>query len=89
MQNKYVVWAPKNTRGRSTLGNRNSIEDSPLCVDPNELILLIKTDRGMPNPPEIQYSGSKAFYSSITDRITLPLREIFISPEEFLCDRDP
>jgi len=38
---------------------------------------------GMPNPPEIQYSGSKAFYSSITDRITVPPREIFISPEEF------
>jgi len=28
----------------------------------------------MPNPPEIQYVGSKAFYSPITDRITLPTR---------------
>ena len=37
---------------------------------------------GMPNPPEIQYAGSKAFYSSITDRITLPPRELFISAEE-------
>jgi antirestriction protein ArdC len=36
----------------------------------------------MPNPPEIQYAGSKAFYSSITDRITLPPREVFISAEE-------
>ena len=36
----------------------------------------------MPNPPEIQYAGSKAFYSSITDRITLPPRELFISAEE-------
>src|SRR5205807_1535691 len=30
----------------------------------------------MPNAPEIQYAGSKAFYSSITDRITLPCREL-------------
>jgi antirestriction protein ArdC len=37
----------------------------------------------MPNPPEIQYAGSKAFYSSITDRITLPPRELFVSAEEF------
>ena len=37
---------------------------------------------GMPNPPEIQYAGSKAFYSSATDRITLPPRELFISAEE-------
>src|SRR5947209_1259398 len=26
----------------------------------------------MPNRPEIQYTGSKAFYNSLTDRITLP-----------------
>src|SRR5208283_5842611 len=38
---------------------------------------------GMPNPPEIQYGGSKAFYSPITDRITLPPRELFTSAEEF------
>ncbi len=37
---------------------------------------------GMPNPPEIQYAGSKAFYSPITDRITLPQRELFISAAE-------
>jgi antirestriction protein ArdC len=37
---------------------------------------------GMPNKPEIQYAGSKAFYSPITDRITLPPRELFISAEE-------
>jgi antirestriction protein ArdC len=37
---------------------------------------------GMPNPPEIQYAGSQAFYSSITDRITLPPRELFASTEE-------
>src|ERR1700681_2079823 len=38
---------------------------------------------GMPNPPEIQHAGSKAFYSPITDRITLPPRELFTSAEEF------
>src|SRR5216683_2343752 len=37
----------------------------------------------MPNRPEIQYTGSKAFYSSITDRITLPPRELFASAEEY------
>jgi len=36
----------------------------------------------MPNPPEIQYVGSKAFYSSVNDRITLPPRELFISAAE-------
>lgn len=38
---------------------------------------------GMPNPPEIQFAGSKAFYSPITDRITLPPRELFARAEEF------
>ena len=38
---------------------------------------------GMPNPPEIQHAGSKAFYSPTTDRITLPPRELFTSAEEF------
>ena len=38
---------------------------------------------GMPNPPEIQYAGSKAFYSPFTDRITLPPRELFSNAEEF------
>jgi len=37
---------------------------------------------GMPNPPEIQYAGSQAFYSPITDRITMPPRELFTSTEE-------
>ena len=38
---------------------------------------------GMPNPPELQHAGSKAFYSPITDRITLPPRELFASVEEY------
>jgi antirestriction protein ArdC len=37
---------------------------------------------GMPNPPEIHYAGSKAFYNPITDRITLPAPELFTSAEE-------
>jgi antirestriction protein ArdC len=37
---------------------------------------------GMPNPPEIIRGGSKAFYSLLTDCITLPPRELFISAEE-------
>ena len=49
--------------------------------DPIEAAEKIITE--MPNPPEIQYAGSKAFYSSITDRITLPPRELFASAEEY------
>ncbi len=37
----------------------------------------------MPDPPEIQHAGSKAFYSPITDRITLPPRELFASAAEY------
>ena len=37
----------------------------------------------MPNPPEIQYAGSKAFYSPLIDRITLPSPELFVSAQEF------
>jgi antirestriction protein ArdC len=40
---------------------------------------------GMPNPPEIVRAGSQAFYSPITDRVTLPPRELFTSPEEEAC----
>jgi antirestriction protein ArdC len=36
----------------------------------------------MPNPPSIEYAGSKAFYSPSADRITLPPRELFINAEE-------
>ena len=42
-----------------------------------------KITAGMPNPPQIQHSGSKAFYSPTTDRITLPPRELFTSAEEY------
>ena len=37
----------------------------------------------MPNAPEIQHAGSKAFYSALTDRVTLPPPELFTSPEEY------
>ena len=37
---------------------------------------------GMPNPPEIVREGTKAYYSPITDRITLPPRELFESAAE-------
>ena len=33
----------------------------------------------MPNPPEIVHAGSKAFYSPITDRVTLPTPDLFAS----------
>jgi antirestriction protein ArdC len=37
----------------------------------------------MPNAPEIQHAGSKAFYSALTDRVTLPRSELFTSPQEY------
>jgi antirestriction protein ArdC len=37
----------------------------------------------MPNPPESQHAGSKAFYSSTTDRVTMPPRNLFVSAEEY------
>ncbi|MGH7840036.1 MAG: ArdC family protein [Candidatus Binataceae bacterium] len=37
----------------------------------------------MPNAPEIQHAGSKAFYSALTDRVTLPPPELFTSAEEY------
>ncbi len=38
---------------------------------------------GMPNPPEIVHTGDKAFYSPVTDRVTLPPRGLFESAEEY------
>lgn len=38
---------------------------------------------GMPNAPAIEHAGSKAFYSSITDRVTIPRRNLFISAGEY------
>jgi antirestriction protein ArdC len=37
----------------------------------------------MPNAPEIVHAGSKAFYSPLTDRVTLPPPELFASAEEY------
>jgi antirestriction protein ArdC len=37
----------------------------------------------MPNAPEIVHAGSKAFYSPLTDRVTLPAAELFTSAEEY------
>jgi antirestriction protein ArdC len=38
---------------------------------------------GMPNAPTIEHAGSKAFYSSTTDRVIMPPRNLFISAEEY------
>jgi hypothetical protein len=37
----------------------------------------------MPNVPEIQHAGSKAFYSVATDRVSLRSAELFTSAEEY------
>jgi antirestriction protein ArdC len=36
-----------------------------------------RTIAGMPNPPAIEHAGTKAFYSSTADRITMPPRNLF------------
>jgi antirestriction protein ArdC len=51
--------------------------------DPIEAVEKIIAE--MVNPPEIVRAGSKAFYSPMTDRVTLPPRELFISAEEEAC----
>jgi len=72
----------------STSNNANCRKRSSTSCRKLKRISTIRSKRpngsiaGMPNPPEIQYAGSKAFYSSVTDRITLPPRELFISAEE-------
>jgi antirestriction protein ArdC len=37
----------------------------------------------MPQRPELQTGGSKAFYSSLSDRVTMPPRELFTTAEEY------
>ncbi len=38
---------------------------------------------GMPNAPEIVHAGDKAFYSPVTDRVTMPPRGLFESAGEY------
>jgi len=47
-------------------------------IDAAELIVA-----NMPQRPELETAGSKAFYSSLTDRVTMPPRELFTTAEEF------
>jgi antirestriction protein ArdC len=37
----------------------------------------------MPQRPELETAGSKAFYSLLSDRVTMPPRELFTTAEEF------
>jgi antirestriction protein ArdC len=47
-------------------------------IDEAELIVA-----NMPQRPALETAGSKAFYNSLTDRVTMPARELFISTEEY------
>jgi antirestriction protein ArdC len=49
--------------------------------DPIEAVDRIVS--GMPNPPVLEHAGSRAVYSSMTDRITMPPRNLFVSAEEY------
>jgi hypothetical protein len=71
---------PPRRRGRERAGVKplkefQSDEHNP--IEAAERIIAT-----MPNPPEIQHAGSKAFYSSDTDRVTMPPRNLFTSAEE-------
>ena len=57
------------------------LKDSPQYLELDNGLVEGFTE--MPNAPEIQHAGSKAFYDSTTDRITLPPRELFASAEEY------
>jgi antirestriction protein ArdC len=50
-------------------------------IDPIEACEKILA--GMPNPPGIVHAGDKAFYSPVTDRVTMPPRGLFESAEEY------
>lgn len=65
---------PAATAGKLALPEERQLDPIEAC----EKILA-----GMPNPPEIQHAGDKAFYSPATDRITLPPRGLFESAEEY------
>ena len=47
-------------------------------IDAAELIIA-----NMPQRPELETAGSKAFYSPLTDRVTMPPRELFTTAEEY------
>src|ERR1700730_19366910 len=47
-------------------------------IDAVELIIA-----NMPRRPELQHAGSKAFCSSLTDRVTMSARELFTNGEEY------
>ena len=47
-------------------------------IDEAELIVA-----NMPQRPALETAGSKAFYSSLTDRVTMPARELFTTAEEY------
>jgi antirestriction protein ArdC len=51
--------------------------------EPDSIEAAERIISGMPNPPEIQHAGSEAFYSPLTDRITLPPLKLFSSAEEY------
>jgi len=47
-------------------------------IDAAELIVA-----NMPQRPELEHAGSKAFYSPMRDRVTMPPTELFTSSEEY------
>jgi antirestriction protein ArdC len=65
--------------------SENALEKLPSIEthehDPIEAVERIVA--AMPNAPAIEHAGSKAFYSSSTDRVTMPSRNLFISGEEY------
>jgi antirestriction protein ArdC len=65
---------------------RTSGHDHKLALPENRQLDPIeaceKILAGMPNPPKIVHGGDKAFYSPMTDRITMPPRRLFENADE-------
>jgi antirestriction protein ArdC len=67
---------PTSVAKKLTLPERRQLDPIEAC----EKILA-----GMPNPPEIVHAGDKAFYSPLTDRVTMPPRALFENAAEYWC----
>lgn len=70
--------------------NAEQTEGVSLPADPEESVTpfspIEKAEQiiaNMPNVPDIQYGGNKAYYRPSSDTITLPPKHTFESPEEF------
>jgi antirestriction protein ArdC len=76
----YRVWNVEQSElPQAVLGRLPKIE----TYDHDPIEAAERIVAGMPNAPAIEHAGSKAFYSGVTDRVTMPPRQLFTSAEEY------